>query len=572
MKKILPIILFFGGLAMVFFKPVFNLVAPAVLDIKISTPPVIMSSIYKVYANEEAFDGKYSLFKMVIKNNSNADAKNVEVQYKVSNYIDWTIAEKIPMMLAGQTVVVNCYPKFPDKIAENTTDSKETVKLLVKADNIKTIENSFTIPIKNRNDFMYNFLPAGEIRTAADYYDNMPLLACLVTPNDPVIKYFTQQIQQKILKGETAGVGNDEAEGIRFLKGIYNATLLAHMVYSGSSGVPENINDVNSIVQNIRIPREVATGKTGLCIELSLLYASIMANAGMNPVIFLVPGHAYPGFKMNNNYYAIESTDIGGEGIGGSKTADEAFDMAMSNKAAFLQKLQEGDDRYTVIDIQEYIKMGAVAPELKDDIFLRKKIDEIAESFGGAPAPSKEKTIPEENKEDKQPTIAITKPAPARVPAPAPAPATEHKEIQVPNGFKVFKEIVNFAYPDDWIPVEPNKYYSPACKYIIANPARNATVEVYRFKGINDPNEALASINDWQKKASGFTLKYKQQQVKDGYNIFKGSTVNGSSTAVNWMAAFKVSGNDVVGIIINATAFTGNKYEKTLLTILNTLQ
>lgn len=567
MRKILPYILFFVGLGMVFFKPIYNRLAPAVLDIKISTPPVIMSSIYKVYANEDAFEGKYSLFKMVITNTSNVDAKNVEVQYKMSNFLDWTIAEKMPLVLAGQTVVVNCYPKFPDKMGEKTTDSKENVKLVIKADNIKTIENNFTITVKSRNSFMYNFLPADEIRTAAEYYDNVPLLACLVTPNDPVIKYYTQQIQQKILKGETAGVGNNEAEGVRFLKGIYNATLLAHMVYSGTSGVPESFNDVNSIVQNIRMPREVVTGKTGLCIELSLLYASIMANAGMDPVIYLVPGHAYPGFKMNNNYYAIESTAIGGEGLGGSKTADEAFDMAMNNKEAFIQKLQEGDERYNVIDIRENIKLGAVAPELKDDDFLRKKIDEIAASFGGTPTPTVEQTMPGDKKDDKQTEVSITKTAPV-----APPPATQQKEIQIPQGYKAFNGVVNFAYPADWEMMEPNRYYSPACINIISNPARNATVEVYKFTGITDPKAALESINDWQKKASGFSLKYKLQMVEEGYSVFKGSTGNGKNTAVNWVAALKVSGNDVVGIIVNATAYTGNTHEKTLLTILNTLQ
>jgi len=524
-----------------------------------------MSSIYKVYANEEAFEGKYSLFKMILKNSSDVDAKNVEVQYKVGNYIDWTIAEKIPLMLAGQTVVVNCYPKFPDKIAEQTTDSKEMVKLVIKADNIKTIENNFNITVKSRNAFMYNFLPADEIRTAAEYYDNVPLLSCLVTPNDPVIKYFTQQVQQKILKGETAGVGNNEAEGIRFLKGIYNATLLAHMVYSGTSGVPENINDVSSIVQNIRMPREVVTGKTGLCIELSLLYASIMANAGMDPIIYLVPGHAYPGFKMNDNYYAIESTAIGGEGIGGSKTADEAFTMAMENKDAFLQKMEEGDERYSVIEIRENIKMGAVAPELKDDEFLRKKIDEIAASFGGAPTATVENLLPQEKKDDKQSEVTITKPTTVE-------PATaEQKVVQIPKGYKIFKGIVNFAYPADWEMMEPNKYYSPACRNIISNQSRNATVEVYKFNGINNPKDALASINEWQKKASGFSLKYKLQMVAEGYSVFKGSTVNGKNTAVNWIAAFKVSGNDVVGIKVNATSYTGNMHEKTLFTILNTL-
>jgi len=561
-KKSLPYILIVAGLSAFFFKPVLNLFSRAALDINISTPPVIMSSIYKVYANEDAFEGKYTLYKMVIKNNSAVDAKNVEVQYKVSNYIDWTIAEKIPLILSGQTVVVNCYPKFPDEIAEKTTESKETVKLLVKADNIKTIENSFTITVKGRNDFMYNFLPAEEIRTAAEYYDNVPLLSCLVTPNDPVIKYFTQQIQEKILKGEVAATKKDEAEGIRFLKGIYSATLLSHMVYSGTSGVPENINDVNSIVQNIRMPREVVTGKTGLCIELSLLYASIMANAGMDPIIYLVPGHAYPGFKMNDQYYAIESTAIGGEGIGGSKTADEAFQMAMNNKDEFLLKLKEGDERYSVIDIREYIKMGAVAPELKDDVFLRRKIDEIASAFSGE-IPKGSQILPAET----EPKIANPNTAIAQN-----VPAAKEKAVEIPDNYILFKEIVHFAYPDDWILVEPNKYYTPDCKYIIANKARSATVEVYKFRGIADPQKALEIINTWQKKASGFSLKYKKISVEEGYSVFKGSTENNGNIAVNWIAAFKVSDGNVVGIIANATAYSGNKHEKTLMTILNTLQ
>lgn len=561
MKKIIPFVLVFAGLSLIFFRPVYNLLSPAVLDIKISTPPVIMSSIYKVYANTDAFEGKYTLFKMLIKNTSSVDAKDVEVQYKMTNFLGWTIAEKIPLLLAGQTVVVNCYPKFPDAIAEKTTDSKETVSFVIKGDNIKTIENSFNIIVKSRNDFMYNFLPAEEIRTAADYYDNVPLLACLVTPNDPIIKYFTQQVQQKILKGETASVGNNEAEGIRFLKGIYNATLLAHMVYSGTSGVPENIDDVNSIVQTIRMPREVVTGKTGLCIELSLLYASIMANAGMDPVIFLVPGHAYPGFKMNDNYYAIESTAIGGEGIGGSKTADEAFEMAMSGAEAFKEKLAEGDERYQVIEIREETKLGAVPPELKDDIYLRKKIDELAIGFDSGKVLKQIDTVPTKIPGSNNETAITNNNVNG-----------DTKEFEIPKGYVSFTEIVKFAYPADWGQMQPNQYYSPSCKYIIANNARSATVEVYKFKGITNVEKALMEINDWQKKASGFTLKYKLLTVEEGYSVFKGSTTKGNSSAVNWVAAFKVSGNDVVGIIANAMAYTGNTHEKTLTTILKTLQ
>ena len=98
MKKFLPVILVAVGLLMAFNKPIMGFISPAELDIQINKPPVIMPSIYKVYENEDALNGKYSLFQMAIKNTSSFAAKNVEVSYNVSNYIDWTVAEKIPMI------------------------------------------------------------------------------------------------------------------------------------------------------------------------------------------------------------------------------------------------------------------------------------------------------------------------------------------------------------------------------------------------------------------------------------------------------------------------------------------
>lgn len=77
MKKYLPFILIIAGLLMSFNGPLTGLVAPASLEVKITRPPIIMPAVYKVYGNEDALEGKYSLFKMVITNTSNVPAKNV---------------------------------------------------------------------------------------------------------------------------------------------------------------------------------------------------------------------------------------------------------------------------------------------------------------------------------------------------------------------------------------------------------------------------------------------------------------------------------------------------------------
>lgn len=78
------------------------------------------------------------------------------------------------------------------------------------------------------------------------------------------------------------------------------------MVYSGTSGVPSRFDDLQSMVQSLRLPREVVTGNTGLCIELSLFYASVLMAAGLEPIIYLIPGHAYPGIKVNGQYLRLK--------------------------------------------------------------------------------------------------------------------------------------------------------------------------------------------------------------------------------------------------------------------------
>jgi transglutaminase-like putative cysteine protease len=66
--------------------------------------------------------------------------------------------------------------------------------------------------------------------------------------------------------------------------------------------------------QAIRLPSEALSSSSGNCIELALLYASAVEAMGMEPVIVIVPGHAYLGVRVDstsNSYYFVETTMIG---------------------------------------------------------------------------------------------------------------------------------------------------------------------------------------------------------------------------------------------------------------------
>lgn len=55
--------------------------------------------------------------------------------------------------------------------------------------------------------------------------------------------------------------------------------------------------------QRIRPPGEVLEGGQGTCIELALLFAACLELVGIHPVVFLLEGHAFPGYWSDSNAY-----------------------------------------------------------------------------------------------------------------------------------------------------------------------------------------------------------------------------------------------------------------------------
>lgn len=560
---VLPIALVVIGALILLRQPFLGLFSKAKLEVKIEHAPVIMPAVYKVYENEDALEGKYGLFKMLVTNNSSTAARNVDVSYEIPGYIDKKTIRKIPVILPNQSVVVNCFPAFDQKIVDKTTPSKEKVNIKISGSNLEDIEETFPIEIKGRNEFMYTFIPSDEIRTPGEYFDNSLLITCFVTPEDPIIKYFTQKIQEKILKGETASVTNKPEEAVRFLAGIYDATYVSHMVYSGTSGVPSDVNGVSSITQSIRLPREVVTGKTGLCIELSILYASILMNAGLDPVIYFIPGHAYPGFRMNGQYFAIEATGIGGEGMqGGRSTAEQALQMGMKELQEFMKGAQMGDDRYQVLDVREAIKNGALAMELKDDPYLRQKIDEIAQSFEPNYAVNANNMMQMNQQQNMVDNSGGN--------GGGNSGGNDGGNSSVPSGYRTYNGSVSFAYPASWSSIAPSAESTPQLKKMFADPSQVAYLEVYQFPGVQSAEQAIMIVQQ-NVQSRGGQLQYAPAGQSGNFTLLQGQSAAGN-VSIQWVAAFKPVNGGMAGIAVGTISGYGGKFQKSIQNILNSLR
>ncbi len=476
------------------------------LGIEIDKADFIMPAAHRVYSNPDALEGKYYLFKAKIDNESDRTLEDVTVRYRVPGYIDWTKLSVSGLLFPGQSLIVPCYPKFPDNISEKNTPSVEKVEIEISWDGAEEddiINEEFGFKLTNRNEYVYTGIKKEEIAGWADIFDNSALIACFVTPNDPIVKYYTQNLQEKLLKGEAASVSNKPEDGVRFMLGIYEATRKAHMVYSGTKGVPQSTDDVQSVVQQIRLPREVITGNTGLCIELSTLYASIMSAAGLNPVIYFIPGHAYPGFRMNGQYYAIEATAIGGEGLGKISSAEEAFKRGQEELQEFMKRAQMGDPRYTLVDIHAINQRGIVSMDLKDDSFLRKKVDEIAKSW------TEENVYAQKEPVSQGDTGAEAMPSPS----PETPSFTNPLSMQIPPGWQVYKN------PMPQMPILTAQ---------IVSPNETITANVYDIPAGN-VQQALQIISQ-NLTAAGLAIDY---QING--NSLTGQTYYGNIGTFYWL-------------------------------------
>jgi hypothetical protein len=561
-NRLLPIILFIAGLALIIY-PLFE--SSGEIDIKIQPANVIMPAAYKVYANPNVAGGRFNLFKAVVKNTGASEIKNFKVQFKVPGIIDdWTDVPTTTNLLPGQTAVVTCFPTFPQSITARNTSSKENteIKFLYggKANPIEKDE-SFSFDMTSVNDIVFSSMADSDKAYSSDYGENRDVYACMVSAEDPIIKHYAETVQQKILCGEAgAGVGGDGQvtdkdiqEKIRVMEGVYNATLISHMVYSETQTGESTFGDNTSETEHIRLPREVVSGNTGLCIELAILHASVYKAAGLHPVIFLIPGHAYPGIKVGNGYIALEATGINGVGLGGVMSADQALARGTEELKTFYQEAQKGNPAYQLLDIDALYDQGYQDMELKPDPILEGEADKITQNWPTC-------LITAVN--EAQQANAPARTASTRRTAPAPRPRRSSSSF----GWASYSlSSISFNYPAGWLVYNRPLANLPQLIMTSVSPNRVAQVEAFNFPNAQSPELAIAYLRSVLNRM-GENVSYREAGVINGITRFNGVTYSRNKT-YSWAGFFRYGNNGVDGVVVGTSGGGDNVLNQIISTI-----
>jgi len=174
------------------------------------------------------------------------------------------------------------------------------------------------------------------------WLDLAPFLGAWVTPNAPAVMEVLRIAADHHPQGQIAGYQVDAAGIETQVKAIYEALAAEEVVYINSVlafGATQG-----TFIQRVRLPAEALERRSANCLDGTLLMASLLEAASLNPGLVLVPGHAFLAWEMQDGtrqWDYLETTMVG--------TADFAAAQRAGRRLAERQKAfakQTGNDRF----------------------------------------------------------------------------------------------------------------------------------------------------------------------------------------------------------------------------------
>jgi hypothetical protein len=503
----------------------------------------LMTFAYKVYGNPKMDDGRHYLSKITFKNAGQRPITDFAISYKLQDYIPWTDPETMPDIPAGFSFAKLYYPRLPadvTKLHSPTTCALE-VKVQWKEDG-KPRQQTFRhdVLLRSVNELTYCNLPASEVESWFDSFDTSDFAVAMVTPNDPVVAAYAAQIT-KMAGGTIAGVAGGPKEISRICGVVYDYMCRTGLRYTGDNGVPANFDDVKTLSQAVRLPRDVILNNNGLCIELAILWASILEHLDVNAALVMVPGHCYviayspdQGVPLDDGF-PIECTAITPQAVG----KDKPVSFLESNKMAVDETKQHMEDgRFQVFPVSTYQQMGFTPPELPEVDITR--ITDTLEKRLPATAPP---TQVAENNAPANPEPSgsdeTQQPPPPEQTLPSQPSGNGRVTWQHPQGY------LSIDFPANFVSVKPRVNPGNVLLLVAGDPTSSLECDVMHVTGTQNPVAAWQYISRSCARNKIFLKLGTEKNGPQGM-VFYAGTSDYHGVLRQWVCAGKPVPNGVV--------------------------
>ncbi len=324
------------------------------LDVSLHVREEILTAAYKIYGDDNQ---SFWAAKALVKNVGDTTVRDFRISYKIEGYCDWTSTEIYPEILPGQTVRDYCWPNLDDETVKAIT-SKTPAELTMRYEYEgldKPVEDTEKIYLLGRNDFVFTDLAEEDIITFSDAFDNYPMIAAFVTPNQETVK----SVANAVGSGLETNTSDED---------VYTAFLRCFEVMRqlGIRYIQEPLSYWSSrTAQYVQYPHETLERASGTCLDLAICMAALMEAIGIRSFVALIPGHAIPVIELpgSGELFAIESTFVDrdytlshfpGE-TSPEVTAEECVTIAADEIAG---AMEEGS--YILVDIEDAWRRGVM--------------------------------------------------------------------------------------------------------------------------------------------------------------------------------------------------------------------
>jgi hypothetical protein len=143
-------------------------------------------------------------------------------------------------------------------------------------------------------------------------FANAQLVARWVTPHDDAVLQLVSRAERFIPGGRLRGYNpvtgrTVEVQVRRQAEAVFQALKQSRISYVSSI---YTFGNYPGETQRIRLPRETLSLSNANCIDVSVVFASAMENLGMQPVIVIVPGHAFAGVRLGPGSQKVLYVDL----------------------------------------------------------------------------------------------------------------------------------------------------------------------------------------------------------------------------------------------------------------------
>jgi len=188
------------------------------------------------------------------------------------------------------------------------------------------------------------------------------LLALFVTPNAPAVEELLPLVRDELrgadlseaLEGYQAGDPERVRDQVEAVFQVLRTRLDVGYAMPPASFEPTG--------QKVRLPAEVLARRHGTCLDLAVLFASVLEQAGLRPFIVLMPGHAFSAVALREGEEAVAGPEELAAGVAdGSLLAfnstnachpEGSLDAAVAEAEPFMEQVE------CVVDVAQARGLG----------------------------------------------------------------------------------------------------------------------------------------------------------------------------------------------------------------------